>query len=146
MHPAQRNCITKINKKILQKKSKKHLTISLYYDILSSVASGCGAAGSALPWGGRGRWFKSSHSDQIKPNNFCCSALFILIGWFSTSGIYHPGWWASKKATVWLFYEAILHKARRNSREPLVRGCFDYATGAGEAALPYPFGFCYFER
>ena len=28
--------------------------------------SGCGADGSALPWGGRGRWFKSSHSDQIK--------------------------------------------------------------------------------
>ena len=28
-------------------------------------ASGCGAVGSALPWGGRGRWFKSSHSDQI---------------------------------------------------------------------------------
>ena len=28
--------------------------------------SGCGAVGSALPWGGRGRWFKSSHSDQEK--------------------------------------------------------------------------------
>ena len=26
--------------------------------------TGCGAVGSALPWGGRGRWFKSSHSDQ----------------------------------------------------------------------------------
>ena len=26
--------------------------------------SGCGAAGSALPWGGRGRKFKSCHSDQ----------------------------------------------------------------------------------
>ena len=25
---------------------------------------GCGAAGSALPWGGRGRKFKSCHSDQ----------------------------------------------------------------------------------
>ena len=29
--------------------------------------SGCGAVGSALPWGGRGRKFKSCHSDQIKP-------------------------------------------------------------------------------
>ena len=29
--------------------------------------SGCGAVGSALPWGGRGRTFKSCHSDQIKP-------------------------------------------------------------------------------
>ena len=26
--------------------------------------SGCGAVGSALPWGGRGRKFKSCHSDQ----------------------------------------------------------------------------------
>ena len=26
--------------------------------------SGCGADGSALPWGGRGRGFKSRHSDQ----------------------------------------------------------------------------------
>ena len=29
-----------------------------------SARSGCGAAGSALPWGGRGRKFKSCHSDQ----------------------------------------------------------------------------------
>lgn len=29
-----------------------------------SVISGCGAVGSALPWGGRGRLFKSGHSDQ----------------------------------------------------------------------------------
>ena len=30
----------------------------------SQGRSGCGAAGSALPWGGRGRKFKSCHSDQ----------------------------------------------------------------------------------
>ena len=29
-----------------------------------SVRSGCGAVGSALPWGGRGRKFQSCHSDQ----------------------------------------------------------------------------------
>ena len=28
------------------------------------MVSGCGAAGSALPWGGRGRKFKSCHSDK----------------------------------------------------------------------------------
>ena len=53
--------------------------------------SGCGAVGSALPWVGRGRKFKSCHSDQIKPktNRFrlyflhfrgkivCFSATFI---------------------------------------------------------------------
>ena len=32
--------------------------------IYKSQRSGCGAAGSALPWGGRGRKFKSCHSDQ----------------------------------------------------------------------------------
>ena len=42
-------------------------------------ASGCGAVGSALPWGGRGRWFKSSHSDQIKPNGFIHSVLFFVL-------------------------------------------------------------------
>ena len=30
-----------------------------------SARSGCGAVGSALPWGGRGRKFKSCHSDQL---------------------------------------------------------------------------------
>ena len=30
------------------------------------VRSGCGAVGSALPWGGRGRGFKSRHSDHKK--------------------------------------------------------------------------------
>ena len=32
--------------------------------IYRSQTSGCGAVGSALPWGGRGRTFKSCHSDQ----------------------------------------------------------------------------------
>ena len=31
---------------------------------LKQMKSGCGAGGSALPWGGRGRKFKSCHSDQ----------------------------------------------------------------------------------
>ena len=35
--------------------------------------SGCGADGSALPWGGRGRGFKSRHSDHILYGN----ALFL---------------------------------------------------------------------
>ena len=34
-----------------------------YYLLLNNV-SGCGAAGSALDWGSRGRRFKSCHSDQ----------------------------------------------------------------------------------
>ena len=35
------------------------------------LKSGCGAVGSALPWGGRGRKFKSCHSDQQKRNEPC---------------------------------------------------------------------------
>ena len=34
--------------------------------ICRSHKSGCGAVGSALPWGGRGRTFKSCHSDPRK--------------------------------------------------------------------------------
>ena len=47
-------------------------------DKAKNKASGCGAVGSALPWGGRGRWFKSSHSDQITPMSICSLALFHL--------------------------------------------------------------------
>ena len=40
--------------------------------------SGCGAVGSALPWGGRGRGFKSRHSDQIKKTDHkICLFYFI---------------------------------------------------------------------
>ena len=41
--------------------------IARYFPVSSaqkSHISGCGAVGSALPWGGRGRKFKSCHSDQ----------------------------------------------------------------------------------
>ena len=40
--------------------------------------AGCGAVGSALPWGGRGRWFKSSHSDQIKPKTVRFRLYFLF--------------------------------------------------------------------
>ena len=46
---------------------KKVLTYIKRCDIIyKSQRSGCGAAGSALPWGGRGRKFKSCHSDHIE--------------------------------------------------------------------------------
>ena len=47
---------------------KKPLTFPPLRAIISKSSkdvSGCGAVGSALPWGGRGRKFKSCHSDQI---------------------------------------------------------------------------------
>ena len=34
--------------------------------ILYHSLSGCGAVGSALDWGSRGREFKSRHSDHLK--------------------------------------------------------------------------------
>ena len=40
--------------------------------------SGCGAAGSALPWGGRGRKFKSCHSDQKSVRMHNSYGFFLL--------------------------------------------------------------------
>ena len=53
-----------------EKNLKKGLTFQFESCIITHVAdattteSGCGAAGSALDWGSRGREFKSRHSDQ----------------------------------------------------------------------------------
>ena len=51
---------------------RKRLTTSpicgIVYKVIDTVPllmSGCGAVGSALPWGGRGRGFKSRHSDHL---------------------------------------------------------------------------------
>ena len=43
------------------------------------MLSGCGAVGSALPWGGRGRGFKSRHSDHLNSDFtlFCKIGIFI---------------------------------------------------------------------
>ena len=48
--------------------------------MMNARISGCGAVGSALPWGGRGRWFKSSHSEKTEAPQSKCSAelLFFL--------------------------------------------------------------------
>ena len=47
------------------------------------LKSGCGAVGSALPWGGRGRKFKSCHSDQQKRNEPCVHSAFAYLQWKS---------------------------------------------------------------
>ena len=68
---------------------QKSLTMAKQYDIIiivdcSDHLSGCGAVGSALPWGGRGRGFKSRHSDQMRSStpkrvlSFSESSFFIL--------------------------------------------------------------------
>lgn len=41
------------------------LTKQYYCDIINNVVRGVAQIGSALPWGGRGRGFKSRHSDQL---------------------------------------------------------------------------------
>ena len=38
----------------------------LRHALYSVLTSGCGAVGSALPWGGRGRGFESRQSDQLR--------------------------------------------------------------------------------
>ena len=56
---------------LLQKKGKKQIFLKkglhfpFEYCIINNVVTGCGAVGSALDWGSRGREFKSRHSDQI---------------------------------------------------------------------------------
>ena len=52
------------------------------------MVSGCGAVGSALPWGGRGRKFKSCHSDQIKPKRFVFGFIFCIFG--AKSSVFPP--------------------------------------------------------
>ena len=62
---------TAFHEKTRQKNEERGLTNGEKSDIImecqKEATSGCGAVGSALPWGGRGRTFKSCHSDQIKP-------------------------------------------------------------------------------
>ncbi len=55
--------------------------MSLWYNICCQV-TGCGAVGSALPWGGRGRKFKSCHSDQ-KTGDVKSPVFFSFYGTFS---------------------------------------------------------------
>ena len=42
------------------------------YALYLAWTSGCGAVGSALPWGGRGRGFESRQSDQLLLSNRYC--------------------------------------------------------------------------
>ena len=57
-----------------------------------AIASGCGAVGSALDWGSRGREFKSRHSDQKREMDIRPSLFFIPSGgWkFLNHLILHP--------------------------------------------------------
>ena len=36
--------------------------------------------GIALEWGSRGRWFESSHSDQVNRSNICYFGFFVVDG------------------------------------------------------------------
>ena len=61
---------------------KKGLTFKNICDIIyESQRSGCGAAGSALPWGGRGRKFKSCHSDQNRAVSKLLDFLYFTRFW-----------------------------------------------------------------
>ena len=60
---------------------KKHLTKKFVCDIIDMLLReqhlrrGVAQIGSALPWGGRGRGFKSRHSDQ-QPYHKCDRVVF----------------------------------------------------------------------
>ena len=78
--------------KTRQKNEERGLTNGENSDIImecrKEATSGCGAVGSALPWGGRGRKFKSCHSDQIKPKTNRFRLYFLHFG--AKSGIFPP--------------------------------------------------------
>ena len=61
-----------------KRKMKKALAFykKMWYHSFRKMA-GCGAVGSALPWGGRGRKFKSCHSDQIRRNRMTPTDFFM---------------------------------------------------------------------
>ena len=84
----------KTEKKIIKKKKRlqKDLTNEKQYAIISrsQTTSGCGAVGSALPWGGRGRKFKSCHSDQksVRMHNSYGFFLFVFVHIQHISGLF----------------------------------------------------------
>ena len=76
--------------------------------------AGCGAVGSALPWGGRGRGFKSRHSDQIRTAILIqnCGSVFLpenaaVMGFLKKEKFQRNGWFAKIRA-----FSAIAHKFR----------------------------------
>ncbi len=72
------------SKKVLTKLSARAIIVRLCE---RSQRSGCGAAGSALPWGGRGRKFKSCHSDQKSIGNTTFSNAFFTCYAAFTRGV-----------------------------------------------------------
>ena len=106
--------------------------------------SGCGAVGSALPWGGRGRTFKSCHSDQNKDAGvYSCALIFICAVWFERAAETTPraacgavgvvGSASKKRPCVAFFTQRFRPKqgAARAERAQVIGG--DYATAAGRA-------------
>ena len=64
-----------------------NISVRRYY----ADKSGCGAAGSALDWGSRGRKFKSCHSDHQKGFPFYAESLLLchFSGLFSPVKLFH---------------------------------------------------------
>ena len=82
--------------------------------------TGCGAVGSALPWGGRGRKFKSCHSDQKSVKIVRFSRIFLFSAPKAAS-IRHnrPKRNARKFLTTCLTTNRVIHK-RAASSAPVV--------------------------
>ena len=56
---------------------------------LNLGTTGCGAAGSALDWGSRGREFKSRHSDHIRTKVMIPLVLQLSFFFFLQKSLYH---------------------------------------------------------
>ena len=83
----------------------KCLTKQRKCDIILSL-SGCGAVGSALPWGGRGRPFKSGHSDQARfcrdPERLSCRFAWEFFCFHRLDKVRKPAYNRGRKRNVML--------------------------------------------
>ena len=94
---------------LFKKYFKKLLTFSTCCGIIIKSSgsntparqSGCGAAGSALPWGGRGRKFKSCHSDQNR-RFYRTSDFSLFYGLFRDFVLFTAVHTASKTSAIFL--------------------------------------------
>ncbi len=66
--------------------------------------SGCSADGSALEWGSRGRWFKSSHSDQLlELETLSFKLFFCFLRTFSESPFFEKSCVSTKSVNKCVF-------------------------------------------
>ena len=104
-HAFKRTSKSKKILEIYQKNFRKPIDFMnwLWYNNQVARQSRCSSAGRALPWGGRGRTFKSCHLDQIKPNEFISFGFICFIRFCLNARPAQPpqaGWLGEQEKTA----------------------------------------------